>query len=78
MATAVAPRGIGAMAPPEAQKLVEDFIPDIIEEIRKDSEGRTVTNQYARGKLLGKVRSGSWQLAVGSWKSSAIYAINGS
>ena len=30
-------------------------IPDIIEERRRDSEGRTVTNKYMRGKLLGKV-----------------------
>jgi len=30
-------------------------IPDIIEERRRDSEGRTVTNKYMRGKLLGKL-----------------------
>jgi hypothetical protein len=70
MATAVAPRGMGAMAPPaEPAKVVEEYIPDIIEERRKDSEGRSVTNQYVRGKLLGKVRSRSiiefGSLAVG-------------
>ena len=32
-------------------------IPDIIEERRRDTEGRTVTNKYMRGKLLGKVYS---------------------
>lgn len=32
-------------------------IPDIIEERRRDSEGRTVTNKYMRGKLLGKVHT---------------------
>lgn len=30
-------------------------IPDIIEDRRKDSEGRTVITKYARGKMLGKV-----------------------
>ena len=54
------------MAPAEAPKVVEEYIPDIIEERRKDSEGRTVTNQFVRGKLLGKVRSkvylADWQL----------------
>ena len=30
-------------------------IPEIIEERRRDSEGRTITNKYVRGKLLGKV-----------------------
>jgi hypothetical protein len=33
-----------------------DNIPEIIEEKRRDSEGRTVIYKYARGKLLGKVR----------------------
>ena len=61
MATAVASRGTPAelCARPtsaEAQKEVVEYIPDIIEERRKDSEGRTITTQYARGKLLGKVR----------------------
>jgi hypothetical protein len=32
------------------------LIPEVIEERRKDSEGRTVVTKYARGKLLGKVR----------------------
>jgi hypothetical protein len=44
------------MAPPEAPKEVVEYIPDIIVENRKDAEGRLVTYQYARGKLLGKVR----------------------
>ena len=30
-------------------------IPEIIEERRRDSEGRTINNKYVRGKLLGKV-----------------------
>jgi hypothetical protein len=30
-------------------------IPEIIEERRRDSEGRTINNKYIRGKLLGKV-----------------------
>ncbi len=33
----------------------EEHIPDIIEERRKDSEGRIISNRYLRGKLLGKV-----------------------
>ncbi len=32
-----------------------EVIPDIIEERRKDAEGRIVSNRYLRGKLLGKV-----------------------
>ena len=57
MATAVASRGptAAAMAPPEAPKEIVEYIPDIIVENRKDVEGRTITYQYARGKLLGKV-----------------------
>jgi hypothetical protein len=31
------------------------IIPDVIEEKRKDSEGKIVINKYIRGKLLGKV-----------------------
>jgi len=34
---------------------VAECIPDVIEERRKDSEGRIVSNRYLRGKLLGKV-----------------------
>lgn len=30
-------------------------IPDIIEEKRKDGDGRITITKYARGKLLGKV-----------------------
>lgn len=30
-------------------------IPEVIEERRRDSEGRTISNKYIRGKLLGKV-----------------------
>jgi hypothetical protein len=37
---------------PEAKP---DNIPDIIEERRKDSEGRIHISKYLRGKLLGKV-----------------------
>jgi hypothetical protein len=33
-----------------------ELIPDIIEERRKDADGRQVLTKYARGKLLGKVR----------------------
>lgn len=33
-----------------------DNIPEIIEERRRDGEGRTVIYRYAKGKLLGKVR----------------------
>jgi hypothetical protein len=29
--------------------------PDIIEEVRKRSDGTITTNKYMRGKLLGKV-----------------------
>ena len=33
----------------------QSAIPDIIEEKRKDAEGRTIVNRYLKGKLLGKV-----------------------
>ena len=36
--------------------VIPETIPDVIEERRKDSEGRIVSNRYLRGKLLGKVR----------------------
>lgn len=36
-------------------KDVAEFIPETIEEMRKDSEGRAVVTKYIRGKLLGKV-----------------------
>ena len=32
-----------------------DFIPDIVEEHTRDSDGKVVTTKYIRGKLLGKV-----------------------
>ena len=34
---------------------VDENIPEIIEERRKDAEGRVLAYRYARGKLLGKV-----------------------
>ena len=35
----------------------EAIIPEVVEEKRKDADGRiVVTNRYARGNLLGKVR----------------------
>ena len=34
----------------------EAIIPDIIEERRKDAEGRVITNTFTRGKMLGKVK----------------------
>lgn len=40
----------------QAQKEVETPIPEIIEERRKDSDGRILVNRFHRGKLLGKVR----------------------
>lgn len=38
-----------------AAKDQAEFIPETIEERRKDSEGRSVLTKYTRGKLLGKV-----------------------
>ena len=38
------------------QEPVDAGIPDIIEERRKDAEGRVLSFKYLRGKLLGKVR----------------------
>ena len=32
-----------------------EFIPEIIEEKRKDVDGKSIFIKYARGKLLGKV-----------------------
>ncbi len=37
------------------EKVPEIPIPEMIEERRKDSEGRVISNKYLRGKLLGKV-----------------------
>ena len=39
----------------DAAKDQAEFIPETIEERRKDSEGRSVVTKYIRGKLLGKV-----------------------
>lgn len=36
---------------------LEEIIPDVIEERRKDELGRIISYKYQRGKLLGKVRS---------------------
>ena len=38
----------------EVDKNAESVIPDIIEDRRKDSEGRIVSAKYVKGKLLGK------------------------
>jgi hypothetical protein len=38
-----------------AKEEAQSNIPEIIEEKRKDSEGRVVTYKYLKGKLLGKV-----------------------
>jgi hypothetical protein len=32
-----------------------EFIPEIIEEKRNDSDGQPIVTKYIRGKLLGKV-----------------------
>lgn len=58
-------RGAGPEARPEASAgksalPPETPIPDIIEERRKDAEGRVCSYKYLRGKLLGKV---SWPLS---------------
>ena len=37
-------------------KVKAETIPDIIEERRKDSEGRITINKFCTGKLLGKVK----------------------
>ena len=33
-----------------------EFLPDIVEERRKDSDGRISVNRFTTGKLLGKVK----------------------
>ena len=33
-----------------------EFIPEIVEEKRNDSDGQPIVTKYIRGKLLGKVR----------------------
>jgi hypothetical protein len=33
-----------------------EFLPDIVEERRKDSDGRITVNRFTTGKLLGKVK----------------------
>jgi hypothetical protein len=54
---AVVERGDNALLAKEQAKVdvVEAIIPEMIEERRKDSEGRIVINQFMRGKMLGKV-----------------------
>ena len=50
------PTSIVPNAKPEVVKPVEAPIPDLIEERRKDADGRVVViNRYLRGNLLGKV-----------------------
>jgi len=51
VAAAPAPHQAGGKENPK----VEEHIPEIIEERRKDAEGRILAYRYARGKLLGKV-----------------------
>jgi len=52
--SAAAPREVVASTGKEVAK-VEEYIPEVIEERRRDSEGRVLAFRYARGKLLGKV-----------------------
>ena len=33
----------------------KDMIPDVVEELTRDGDGKIVTSKYLRGKLLGKV-----------------------
>lgn len=42
---------------PKEKEKAPEYIPDIIEERRKDSEGRITLNKFACGKLLGKVKT---------------------
>jgi hypothetical protein len=56
MATAVH-NNFEPRAPAEPPKEPVEIIPDVIEERKKDSEGRLLVTKYARGRLLGKVRS---------------------
>lgn len=46
-----------------------EFIPDLIEESRKDADGRQVITKYARGKLLGKV----CQIAIFFFESAILH-----
>ena len=53
------PNPVGGVAPTgtaKAPEKPEEAIPEVIEERRKDSEGRVGVYRYMRGKLLGKVR----------------------
>lgn len=52
--SAAAPRDVVASTGKEVAK-VEEYIPEVIEERRRDAEGRVLAFRYARGKLLGKV-----------------------
>lgn len=54
MATAIHHTEHRNSADPLTKDKVE-IIPDIIEERRKDSEGRITINKFCTGKLLGKV-----------------------
>ena len=40
-----------------AVKEKTEILPDVIEERRKDGDGRILINKFATGKLLGKVNS---------------------
>lgn len=53
---------------------VLDTIPELIEERRKDAEGKTIVNKFVRGKLLGK--GGFAKCFVGVLQSTkATYAL---
>ena len=43
------------MQPQQADKEPPLNIPEVIEEHRKDAEGKVTVHRYMRGKLLGKV-----------------------
>jgi len=56
--TEVQHRNALAPAPMQQQEQKDShaYIPEIIEESRLDSNGKTECQKYVRGKLLGKVR----------------------
>jgi hypothetical protein len=50
------PVGVAPTGTAKAPEKPEEVIPEMIEERRKDGEGRVGVYRYMRGKLLGKVR----------------------
>lgn len=59
-AAAAQPAGVDSAAAPAPAPLPHAGVPDVVEDVRKDTVGNTVVRRYQRGRLLGKVRAQGW------------------